>query len=111
MNLDALLEKMNRLEFHQSLLLKMISNSNDQFYKLIIENSLSKNDVELFFQTCDNLSKALQEQKAEGYVYFDSLFAEFKKAIHPNLNAEEVIRACLRQQLYLPLMLEFKKFV
>lgn len=111
MNLDALLEKINRLEYHQSLLLKMISTSNDQFYKLVIEKSLTKHDVEQFFQKCDELTLLYKKQKAEGLVYFDSLFTEFQKALPPSLNAEEVVRACLRQQLYLPLMLEFQKFV
>lgn len=111
MNLDALLEKINRLEYHQSLLLKMMTASNDQFYKLIIEKSLNKHDVEQFFQKCDELTLLYKEQTAEGLVHFNSLYEEFQKALHPNLNAEEVVRACLRQQLYLPLMLEFQKFV
>lgn len=111
MNLDSLLEKINRLEFHQSLLLKMISNTDDHFYKLIIEKSLSEQDLERFYEKCNELTKALEEQKAEGLVYFDSLFENFKEGLHPNLNVQEVVKACLRQQLYVPLMLEFKKFV
>jgi hypothetical protein len=110
-NLDILLEKINRLEYHQSLLLKMISKSDYQFDKLIVEKSLSKQDVEMFFAKCDELIAALEEQQAEGFVYFESLFKEFKEALHPNLKAEEVVQACLRQQLFLPLMLEFKKFI
>jgi hypothetical protein len=111
MNLESLIEKINRLEYHQSILLSMISNSDDQFNKLIIQNSLSRQDVEHFQNTCDELTILLEEQQAEGWVYFESLFKIFKEALHPNLNANEVVQACLRQQLYIPLMLEFKKFI
>lgn len=111
MNLDYLLEKINRLEFYQSLMLTMLSDSDKQFYKLMIEKSLHKHDMDQFFKKCDELSNALEEQKAEGFVYFESLFEQFKEALHPDLFAEEVVQACLRQQLYLPLMLEFKKFI
>lgn len=111
MDLENLLEKINRLEYHQSILLKMISKSDYHFEKLIVEKSLSKQDVDSFYAKCDELIAALKEQQAEGFVYFESLFNEFKEALHPNLNAEEVIQACLRQQLFLPLMLEFKKFI
>ncbi|MGG0719216.1 DUF1878 family protein [Robertmurraya massiliosenegalensis] len=111
MDLDTLLEKINRLEYHQSILLMMISKSDDQFYKLIVEKSLSRKDVEHFFAKCEELTIALEEQQAEGFVYFESLFKSFKDSLHPNLDAKEVVQACLRQKIYLPLMLELKKFV
>lgn len=111
MNYDALIKKMNTLEYHQSLLLKMISNTDKQFYKLIIEKTLSEKDVEQFNQLCDKLSLEIEEQKAEGFVYFHPLFEKFKNSLHPNLHPNEVIQACLRQQLYLPLMLEFRKYI
>lgn len=111
MDLDTLLEKINRLEYHQSILLMMISKSDDQFYKLIVEKSLSRKDVERFLAMCEELTIALEEQQAEGFVYFESLYRNFKDSLHPNLDAKEVIEACLRQKLYLPLMLELKKFV
>ncbi|MDQ0153750.1 DUF1878 family protein [Robertmurraya andreesenii] len=111
MNLDVLLEKINRLEFHQSLLLKMIVDSEDHFYRMIIEKSLTEQDLKQFYQSCDELTVALEEQKAEGFVNFEPLFQKFKAALHPNLIAEEVVHACLRQQLYRPLMLEFRKFI
>ncbi|RTR31423.1 DUF1878 family protein [Robertmurraya yapensis] len=111
MNLDSLIEKMNRLEYHQSILLKMISKSDDHFYKLIVERSLNKQDVENFYKECNELMIELEEQQAEGFVYFESLLKKFKESLHPNLDAEEVILACLRQKLFLPLMIEFKKYI
>lgn len=111
MNNSDLLERIERLEFHQSLVLKMVSNSHFGFYKLIIERSLLKKDVESFYKLCERVSKKIEEQKAEGFVYFHPLFEEFKSSLHPNLQAEEVIEGCLQQCVFVPLMLELKKYL
>ena len=111
MNEKMLFEKLQMLEYHQSLLLKMIKNTNDQFYKLVIEKSLSEQDVKQFYKQCEGLSKELEEQKAEGFVYFHPLYKRFTSRLHPNLQAEEVIQACLCQKLFLPLMQELKKYL
>lgn len=108
---DDLKEKLSRLEYHQSLLLKMIAHSDDHFYKLVIKNALTKQDVEQFYKQCQALTMALEDQKAEGFVYFQPLFEQFKGALHPNLTVEEVVPACIQQGLFLPLMLEFKKYI
>lgn len=111
MNLETLVDKMKQLEYHQSLLLKMVQNSYEDFYKLVIEKSLNKNDVEEFMMKCEVMSNQLEEQKAEGFVYFHPLFKEFKSTLHPSLQAEEVILACIRQNLFVPLMSELKKYI
>lgn len=111
MDEKAIIEKMNQIEFHQSLMIKMISSSKDEFYKLVIERSLNKEEVDTFYQNCTNLSKLLEEQKEEGFVYFHALFEDFKFMLHPNLQVEEVIRACINQQLFIPLMEEFIKYL
>lgn len=108
---EELREKLDRIEYYQSLMLKMIINSEDQFFKLVIEKQLKKTDVEQFYTLCEKLSKELQEQKAEGFVYFYPLFEIFKSNLHPNLDAEAVIRACHMQKLFQPLMSEFKKYI
>lgn len=110
MEIDALIEKMNKLEFHQKLLLKMLNSSKYPFYMLVIEKSLGEKDVDAFFNLCDNLSIELEEQKAEGFVYFHPLYHKFKMSLHPNLHAEEVIMSCLNQRLFSPLMEEFRKY-
>ncbi|WP_075983510.1 DUF1878 family protein [Bacillus massilinigeriensis] len=111
MDVKDIIEKMNRMEYHQSLLINMISTSTDDFYKLVIKRSLDKAAVDVFFQNCANLSIKLEEQKAEGFVFFHPLFEEFKSTLHPNLQAEEVIPACIRQQLFAPLMEELEKYL
>ena len=51
MDLEAILERIERLEYHQSLLLKMSQASSAAFYKLIIEKSLGEEDVKQFYST------------------------------------------------------------
>lgn len=111
MDLDSLIKKMARLEFHQSLLMEMMSNSDDHFYQLMIRHSLERSDLEDFNQLCEHLTLLLSEQKEEGFIYFESLFNQFKEALHPSLDVEEVIHACLHQRIFVPLMLELKKFL
>lgn len=111
MDLQAIIDKINKLEYHQSLLLQMTKSTTEAFYKLIVEKSLSQEEVQQFYNNCENLSKVYEEQKAEGFVYFHPLYKKFITDLHPKLSPEEVILACLRQELYVPLMTEFKKYL
>lgn len=111
MDLQAIVEKIKMLEYHQSLLLKMNKSTSEAFFKLIIEKSLSEEEVNQFYKKCDQLSKQYKEQKAEGFVYFQPLFEKFIRELHPKLDAKEVIFACLTQGLYVPIMTEFKKYL
>jgi hypothetical protein len=109
--MESILARIKLLEYHQSLLLKMISKSSDEFYKLIIVKGLGEEEVRKFQKECDALSIKFEEQKAEGFVYFHPLFKEFSMILPPKIQAEEVIEACIKQGLYLPLMLELRKYV
>lgn len=111
MDIESILEKIKRLEYHQSLLLKMISRSNDDFYRLIIEKSLGEEEVKQFQKKCEVLSIKLEKQKAEGFLNFHPLFKEFNMILPPQTQAEEVIEACLNQGVYKPLMLELRKYL
>ncbi|WP_428909389.1 DUF1878 family protein [Niallia sp. Krafla_26] len=111
MDLEAIAKKIQMLEYHQSLLLKMNRNSQESFYKLIIEKTLTEDEVKQFYKDCEGLSRAYEEQKAEGFVYFHPLFEKFTRDLHPKLTAQEVISACLTQGLYIPLMTELKKYL
>lgn len=104
-----LLQRINVLEFHHKLLVKLINNPDLEFYKLIIEKGLTEQELNMFYNLCDKLSEKLEEQKAEGYVYFHPLFVELSAALPDTLKAEEVVRACLQQKLYEPLFQEMKK--
>ena len=109
MNSKEIYEKLIQLEFHQKLLLKIISGSTQPFYRLIIEKSMTEKEVDEFFKLCDELNRMMVEQKEEGFVYFHPLFEILKTSLHPNLDIQEVIYACLLQQLYVPLMTELNK--
>jgi len=111
MDLQAIVDKLNKLEYHQSLLLKMNRATTETFYKLIVEKSLSQEEVQQFYKSCESLSKVYEEQKAEGFVYFHPLFNKLTKKLHPALQTEETIKACIAQGIYLPLMTELKKYL
>jgi hypothetical protein len=111
MNIEDLLARIEKLEYHQKLLLMISSGQTLPFYRMVVEKSLDQKEVTAFFYLCDELSKELEEQKAEGFVYFHPLYTEFKHKLHPSLDAEMVIPACLRQNLFMDLMTELKKYL
>ncbi|MCM3567898.1 DUF1878 family protein [Neobacillus mesonae] len=107
----ALLERIHLLEFHQKLLVKMIKNPDMDFYRIIVEHGISKQEMESFFNLCDELSLKLKKQKAEGFVHFHPLFVEFVAGLPLELDIKEIVKACLVQKLYVPLFQEFNKFI
>jgi len=108
---EKLVQRINLLEFHQKLLLKLLNDPTLDFYKLIIENGLTEQQVDKFYYMCNELSIKLNVQKAEGYVYFHPLFDELFTSLPANLKIEVVINACLNQKLFEPLFREFKKYI
>lgn len=109
--LELLMDRINLLEYHQSLLIKLINNPNLEFYKLIIEKGMTELETEKVYRICDELSMKLEVQKAEGYVYFHPLFNELSASLPVKLPAKEVIKACLVQNLYEPLFQELVKYI
>lgn len=111
MDVNRLLEKINKLEYHQKLLMQIVDNPNKEFFKLVIENSLEEKDVQEFLMLCEKMDKEWEEQKAEGFVYFLPLFQKFSIQLHSRLQPEMVIHACIKQGLFFPLMNEFNKYI
>lgn len=111
MNEQDLINRIELLEYHQKLLVMLLKDPTLEYYKLIIEKGISELETKRFFYLCDELSKKMEEQKAEGFVYFHPLFDEFLGLLPANLVGEEVVKACLIQQLYVPLFQEFKKYI
>lgn len=106
-----LLKRIQLLEYHQKLLLKLVNNPKLEFNKLIIEKGISEQEVKSFYKLCEEMCKSMEEQKAEGFVYFNPLFDKFSASIPITLQIEDVIRACLNQNLFESLMLEFEKYI
>jgi hypothetical protein len=111
MNEHELQQKIHILEFHQKLLIKLISNPKLELYKLFIENGITEQEVERFFLLCETMSIKMEEQKAEGYVYFQPLFHELSVSLPSTLDIIDVINACLIQREYLPLFQELEKYL
>lgn len=109
--MEDILKRLERIEYHQKLLTKMINDPKNALTKLIILNDLSSQEVEDFYQLCEMMSKKLEEQKAEGFVYFHPLLEEFKAKLTKKLNIDEVVQACLKQNLFSELMSEFAKLL
>jgi hypothetical protein len=55
-NYVELQARLNLLEYHQMLLLKLLTDPNLEFYRLVIENGISEHEVEAFNLLCDNLN-------------------------------------------------------
>ncbi|MFP7295711.1 DUF1878 family protein [Neobacillus niacini] len=101
--------RVNLLEYHQRLLLKMISDPNLELFRLVIENGISEQEVQTFQKLCEDMNKKMEEQKAEGFINFHPLFNEFLYSLPAKFDAKDVIEACLHQRLYEPLFKEFHK--
>ena len=111
MNEQELINRILILEYHQKLFIKLLNNPKLDFYKVIIEFGISEQETQKFFSLCDELTIKMEEQKAEGFVYFHPLFEEFSISLPQRLDPKEMIQACVTQQLYEPLMKEFIKYL
>lgn len=108
---SEVLKKLTNIQYHQRLIVEMLEKSDKEFYKLIIKHGLAEEEVQDFYYLCDKLHIELENQKAEGFVYFHPLFKQFSDKLNKALSAKEVIHACISQKLYLPLMKEFQKYI
>ncbi|WP_230980881.1 DUF1878 family protein [Rossellomorea arthrocnemi] len=108
-NLDDLMKRIEKLEYHQRLMAEMMPENGYPFHRLIIRNGLSEREVEEFFYTCDRLSMKLEKQKAEGFVYNTPLFKEFEDELHAKLKVHEIVESCIVQNIYPALMKQLQK--
>ncbi|MCZ0755989.1 DUF1878 family protein [Anoxybacillus sp. J5B_2022] len=100
-----------KLNFHCSLLLEMVDETKKPFYHLVVAANLSKEEVEETIVLCEHLSKEYEKQKAEGFTVFIPLLIHFAGMLHPDLPLEKTVDALLSQQMFVPLMKEFKKLM
>lgn len=102
--MENLLARIERLEYHQQLLLEMTQETGHEFDKLIIKKNMDKQEVEAFYNLCEKMSMRMEEEKAEQYVFHAPLFNEFLHQLNPKLTIKEVIDACMKQKMYEELM-------
>ncbi|WP_064092132.1 DUF1878 family protein [Rossellomorea aquimaris] len=107
--MDDLLNIIEKLEYYQRLMAEMVPKEGYAFHRLVIKNGLTEEEVEEFYNLCDVMSKKIEKQKAEEFVYNTPLFKEFEKELHSELNVIEVVDSCLAQNIYPTLMQQLKK--
>ncbi|WP_035098885.1 YhaI family protein [Anoxybacteroides tepidamans] len=104
-------ERIAKLEYHRSLLLEMVDEENKPFHYLVIASDLTKEEVEEVIALCEKLSEEYEKQKAEGLTIFTPLLLHFAGMLNPRLPLEKTVDALLKQQMFTPLMKEFKKLI
>ncbi|WP_010283529.1 DUF1878 family protein [Bacillus timonensis] len=109
--METIEERLERLEYYQTLILKLLDDKLSPFYKLIMEAKLTKREVEQLFNTCEELSKEYKIQKAEGLISFTPLLTQFVGMLHPSLDPRTTINALAKERKYTPLMNEFKGII
>ncbi|MFN2746920.1 MULTISPECIES: YhaI family protein [Bacillus] len=105
--MKSLEQRLERLEFYTRLLLSTLDLSEYPYYKMLIEQGLSEEEAKETEKLCEELTKELEAQKAQGYVMFDHLLTLFAGQLNEKLEVHETIFALHRQGLYKPLMSEF----
>lgn len=106
--MEELERRLERIIFHQQLIAESLGDMH-AFTKLVILKDLSEEEVRGFFQLCDELNKEMQEQKAEGFVYFHPLLKKWREKLNRKLDPEGTIHACLLQGIYQELMVELAR--
>jgi hypothetical protein len=108
---ESLEERIERLEYYQSLLFELVEADKAAFYKLIVKSHLTKGEVDSLLTLCKTMDEKFKQQKAEGFVTFTPLLTEFVGMLHSKLEVKEVIDALINHGMYLTLMNEFKKLL
>ncbi|OIJ21368.1 hypothetical protein BKP45_00895 [Anaerobacillus alkalidiazotrophicus] len=101
-------EKILKLEFYQELLLS-VTNTAYPFYSLIINNKLSKKEVEEIFYLCKHLNNEYEKQKEEGFVTFFPLLTHFVGMLNYKLDPFQTLGALHDQGIYRDLTNELIK--
>ncbi|MEH6943548.1 DUF1878 family protein [Bacillus sp. JJ722] len=109
--MDEVQRRIETLEYHQQLLVRMLKHSNDQLYYLIITKNLSKLETETLLDICEKMNKKFQKQKAEGYVTFNPLLNELQAHLPNSISIHELVHACLKQGVYVALMQSMKELL
>ena len=109
--MESIEDRLERLEYYQSLILPLLGDKLTPFYKLIMDAKLSKKDVEDLLNLCEELSIEYKKQKAEGFISFTPLLTQFVGMLHPRLDLKATIDVLAKERKYTPLMNEFKGII
>ncbi|WP_019240383.1 MULTISPECIES: DUF1878 family protein [Bacillus] len=109
--MENLLKRIEVLEYHQQLLIRMLKETNQPLYYFIIVNNLSRSETEHILEICEMMNKKFQKQKAEGYVTFYPLLQELQANISPSISIKDLVDACIKQEVYVLFMEEMKQLL
>ena len=109
--MNTIEERLERLEYYQSLLVEMVDSTQHSFTLLVIKSQLSKVEIEEIHQLCRTLSEQHEEQKAQGLVIFTDLLTLFAGQLNSKINVNQTVKALYNQNLYKPLMQAFLKLL
>jgi hypothetical protein len=105
--MNSLENRLETLEYYQTLLLQMIEPNHFPFYRLVMEKGLNRQEIEEIFTLCRGLSILHEDQKAQGLVIFTDLLTQFAGQLNSKLDISETVQAMLNQGLYNSLMTDF----
>lgn len=100
-------ERLNKIEYHQRLLLEMMEKNKYPFYELIIQKGLSEQEVTQLYRECLTLEKMFEEQREMGFVLHTDLIAHFLDVLPTVLTPKETVESLYKQLLFKPLMEHF----
>ncbi|OIJ11877.1 hypothetical protein BKP35_11300 [Anaerobacillus arseniciselenatis] len=103
-------EKLLRLEFYQELLLSL-TNGAFPFYTMVVNEKLSRNEVQEVLELCEKLNDEYEKQKEEGFITFLPLLTHFVGMLNYKLDPHKTIDALHKQGIYRNLMSEFLKTI
>jgi Protein of unknown function (DUF1878) len=109
--MESIEERLERLEYYQSLILPLLGDKLSPFHQLIMEAKLTKKDVEDLLDLCEEMSIKYKKQKAEGLICFTPLLTQFVGMLHPHLDPKTTIDVLAKEREYTPLMYEFKGII
>lgn len=109
--MDSLEERIERLEFYQTLLLDLLGEEQVPVYRLFMKSKLSKKEAVELLSLCEELNNKYQKQKAEGLLVFTPLLTQFVGMLHPKLHPMETVEAFLKQRMFQSVMEELKRMM
>ncbi len=97
----SLEEKVKQLSYQMELLMKSVDWSDRPFEYEIIRANLTKEDVEAFHTLLEEIRQQQNEQGRYGLSSVEPLLVSFVGMLHPALDPEKILAACVKQQIKL----------
>lgn len=103
--MEAIHKRLDKIEFHMRLLAKMKEEGEYPFYRMIIEQGLTEEELIEVYKLCAEVNKKMHEQVEEGLLNRSSLLTHFVGMLNIKLDPLSTIRALQAQEkIYQELM-------